>query len=394
MSKIGLFLGAEPQGGGAFQYSQAILDGVCSLRENNTSVVVATNSQRWRDYCAAYRARTLFLPKDLWGRNFDRPRFFNPPVRMVRAISPCIHSLAKALVSEHCDLWIFPSQDVWGYQIPVPSLVAIHDLMHRYERRFPEVSANGEYRMREWHYRSICRWAQGILVDSEVGKRHVEESYRYPSERIFVLPFVASTCISSPEPVRDFDVRYNLPEKFIFYPAQFWHHKNHAGLIKAMKKLKSIIPDLKCVFVGSQKNGYQAAVDLIRETGLGKDILVLGYVPPEDMPELYRRARALVMPTYFGPTNIPPLEAFANGCPVAVSRIYGIPKQVGDAALLFDPESVDDMARAILQIWTDDRLCEELKRKGLQKTAEWGQYQFNARFRTVIESVLSMPNLQ
>jgi len=53
----------------------------------------------------------------------------------------------------------------------------------------------------------------------------------------------------------------------------------------------------------------------------------------------------MIMPTFFGPTNIPPLEAIAVGCPVAVSNIYGMPHQLGDAALYFNPTRVEKWRR-------------------------------------------------
>ena len=90
------------------------------------------------------------------------------------------------------------------------------------------------------------------------------------------------------------------------------------------------------------------------------------------------------MPTYYGPTNIPPLEAFSVGCPVAISGIYGMPEQVGDAALLFNPDSVDEIASSIRRLWTDDKLCAELSEKGSKKAAQWGQKQFNERLRGII----------
>ena len=82
------------------------------------------------------------------------------------------------------------------------------------------------------------------------------------------------------------------------------------------------------------------------------------------------------MPTLFGPTNIPQLEAFELGCPVATSNIYGIPEQVGDAALLFNPESVDEIAGCIEKLWEDDKLCTELIEKGEKRAAKWGQKEF------------------
>ena len=117
----------------------------------------------------------------------------------------------------------------------------------------------------------------------------------------------------------------------------------------------------------------------VESLGLDDNVLFLGYVPDEDMPALYRSARALVMPTFFGPTNIPPLEAFALGCPVATSRIYGIPEQLGDAALLFDPASVDEIFECLIRLWVDDAVCAQLAERGRERAASWGPTQFHDR---------------
>jgi len=95
-----------------------------------------------------------------------------------------------------------------------------------------------------------------------------------------------------------------------------------------------------------------------------------------------------VMPTFFGPTNIPPLEAFALGCPVAVSNIYGMREQVGDAALLFDPNAEEELAMVLHRLWTDDGLCAELSRKGLRRSQQWGPKEFGKRLRTIVDTVI------
>ncbi|MCU0596541.1 MAG: glycosyltransferase [Desulfobacterota bacterium] len=149
------------------------------------------------------------------------------------------------------------------------------------------------------------------------------------------------------------------------------------------------IPDLCFVFVGSKKNGYLSTMELVHRLHLTSKVHFLGYVPDIDMPELYRRARALLMPTYYGPTNIPPLEAMALGCPVAASRIYGMPEQLGEAALYFDPGSVGQIAEAMKRLWTDDSLCRELSSRGLTRSSRWNQSHFNQKLREILESVLA-----
>ena len=83
------------------------------------------------------------------------------------------------------------------------------------------------------------------------------------------------------------------------------------------------------------------------------------------------------MPTFSGPTNIPPLEAMKSGCPSAVSNIYAMPEQTKEAALLFDPESVDDMASAIAKLWEDDDLCRDLSERGKAVSREWTKEHFD-----------------
>jgi len=179
-----------------------------------------------------------------------------------------------------------------------------------------------------------------------------------------------------------------LPKKFFFYPAQFWTHKNHLRLIEAVARLLPEMPDIHLVLCGSKKNAFDAVSRRIHDFGIWNQVTVIDFIPDEDLPAIYRRARALVMPTFFGPTNIPPLEAFEYGCPVAISNIYGIPEQVQGAALLFDPRSVDELVDCMRRLWRDDSLCERLRGDGLKRAAKWGPAQFNARFLEIIREVL------
>ena len=387
--KIGLFLDYNPGDGGTFQYNQTMIDAVAALPTDRFAVVFGYTSDVWLKYLDAYNLKKVFVPSGFWGRVLSlvwtRLRL---PMSTLRVISPFFHPMAKTLLREKSDLWIFPSPTAKSFQFPVPALVTIHDLMHRYERRFPESASGWEYFCRERNLAGICRWARGLLVDSECGRQHVNDSYHMPPERIHILPYIIPSYILTAKTPPDFSHRYNLPEKFLFYPAQFWEHKNHKGLVEAVSFLKNSIPDLKLVLAGSPKNAYDSVVKLVQRHNLVDDVIFLGYVPDEDMPELYRRARALVMPTFYGPTNIPPLEAFALGCPVAVSGIYAMPDQVGDAVLLFNPESIEEITESIRRLWTDDTLCAELIERGKRQAEVWGQHEFNERLCAIIEHVV------
>lgn len=390
MRRVGLLLTIEPTWGGAFQYDLSILDAVAGIKDKNIEFVVGYSHPAWLTYLEKIKMKTLHVPMGYWGRFFAQlVHCSGISLSLWRALSPWFHPTIRSIIKEKCDLWIFPSQDPWCYLAPVPAVATIHDLMHRYERRFPEIGTWWQYSWREWHFKNTSKWSEAILVDSNLGKQHVIDSYGTDTSRIFVLPFIAPSYLeyfemqSTDEPL---DI--SLPEKFIFYPAQFWEHKNHKRLISAVSLIKSRFPDIRLVLSGAHKNLYASLFELVNSLGLAENILFPGYLPDNIMGTIYNKARATMMPTFSGPTNIPPLEAMKMGCPLAVSNIYAMPEQTRGAALLFNPESVEEMADAMASLWENDSLCAELSERGRMISSQWGKEHFEAHFRDILLQVL------
>jgi glycosyltransferase involved in cell wall biosynthesis len=387
MKKIGLYLETPPHHGGTFQYCQTMLEAVAALPRDRFEVVVGYANEIWQEYLTPYadKVKVVAVPRGFWGRAFGLAwLLLRLPMGLWRRLCPFFHPMAKAMLREKCDLWIFPAQDARSFQVPVPALVTILDLVHRYGRRFPEAVSNWEFLNREPTYANICRWAEGVVVVSQIDKQQVMEAYRISGERIHVLSMVPPRYIYDENAPENFDAKYRLPAKYIFYPAQFWEHKNHTNLLMAVAALMKQLPDLKLVLAGSKKNAWASVVTVMQELGLADDVILLGYVPDADMPELYRRARALVYATYYGPCNIPPLEALVAGCPIALSDVTSMPDRVGDAALIFKPDSVDEIADCIRRLWTDDQLCAEMSERGKRRAKDWGQEQFNERLEEIV----------
>ncbi len=388
MKKIGVLLSAGP-GGGVLQYSQAIVDATLSL-PRDYQLCAAIADPLWEGVLPS-RMTVVRLDDTFRNRALNKLSHLSRlPVGVWRRTLAILDTNVAALLDQRCDLWVCPNHDRYSFRAPIPALGTVHDLMHRYEGRFPEVSANGEFESREFHFGETARWSKAVLVDSELGKNQLIESYGIAADKVFVLPYIAPSYIYDYAGANDATVRarYYLPEKFLFYPAQFYQHKNHGTLLDALARMRATHPGVKLALVGArERNGYDEVRRRVDKLGLHDNVLFLGYAPDGDMAALYSTARALVMPTFFGPTNIPQLEAFALGCPVATSRIYGIPEQVGDAALLFDPSSADEILDAMVRLWTDDALCAELARRGRRHAAAWGPPQFQERFREIIEAL-------
>jgi glycosyltransferase involved in cell wall biosynthesis len=394
MKYIGVFLGMQPTSGGAFQYSESILEALAALPKERYRVVALYAHLAWEPTLERYPFKAIRPKGAKYGHLLSKLiRETLLPGWACRLISDAINPIAWAMRKEKCDLWIYPGHDALNYQVRVPSLVSVHDLMHVYYPNLPETSKFGRRLMRDVAMYNEIAWAKGHLVDSEIGKQHLEVfcGKRHHSP-IFPLRFIAAYQHTDAPLNADFLSRYSIPEKYIFYPAQFWSHKNHLRLIEAVASLTSTHPDLHLVLCGSNKGEYERVKARIAELGITNNVSMLGFIPEKDLPEFYRRARALVMPTLFGPTNIPPLEAFALGCPVAMSGIFAMPEQGKDAALYFDPFSIAEIADRIAKLWSDDSLCAELRAKGFVRTADWGQPQFNARLLEILDTLLPAKN--
>lgn len=299
----------------------------------------------------------------------------------------------------HCgaQLMIYPAASSLSFETGVPSVMAVHDLQHRLQPEFPEVSAGGEWERREYVYRNAARYATLLVTDSEVGREDVLNLYGEHGatpDRVKVLPFRPAHYLTAE--IVDADRRrvratHKLPERYLFYPAQFWPHKNHTRIVRALGLLKRECGlDVHVVFCGSHAGDIREAAlrevaSLSRQLGLEGRIHRLGYVPDEDVSALYAEAVALVMPTFFGPTNIPVLEAWATGCPVLTSDIRGVREQAGDAAVLVDPRSDESIAEGIQRLWTDEGLRGALAGRGRRRLAAYGDGDYGRRLRGIIE---------
>lgn len=235
-------------------------------------------------------------------------------------------------------------------------LTTVWDLCHRDFPEFPEVRAGGEFESREAILRSHVTRAVGVVVDSDVSARRMALSYGVDEDRIIVSPFEPSAALTSPEarPMGDVLSRYALTAGYLLYPAQFWPHKNHIRLVDAIALRRSTGQEDRVVFAGADKGHLRAVIAQAERRGVVDLLTVTGYVDDLDLRGLYEGCRAVVMPTYFGPTNLPPLEAWTLDRPLIYSG--HLAEQVGDAALLFDADDPASLASAIARLDDPDEV--------------------------------------
>lgn len=249
-------------------------------------------------------------------------------------------------------------------------ILTVFDLCHRDYLEFPEVRINNNFENRENYYKKVAPKAVKVLADSEMGCRNLIRRYGLDDDRVVSFPFLPSESVVITEEdynhnYIDIKAKYQLPGDYIYYPAQFWPHKNHIYIIDGIRLLlHKYEVKLNAVFSGSDKGNLKNVLQYAQKMGVSDQTFYIGFAPDREIPYLYKQSIALVMPTYFGPTNIPPLEAFALRVPVLYSNLPGLRDQVKGAALLMDLTSPESMADQLMKLYHDHDRREKVTENG------------------------------
>lgn len=288
------------------------------------------------------------------------------------------------------DVIHFPKQD--GFLTDVPSIYHPWDLQHIH---LPQFFTSRQFRVREVTYRAFCEQATVVATASSWGKKDLIRHYGLSEEKVQVVP-VAPVLDAYPIPTyEDLEMvrkKYSLPDSFIFYPAQTWPHKNHIGLLKALNILRSdyglVIP---LVCSGNVNDFFPKLERKIRKLRLADQVLFLGFVSPLELQCLYKLCQFMVFPSKFEGWGLPVTEAFLAGAPVACSNVTSLPDLAGDAALIFDPHRPEEIADAVLHLWSDEALRSTLIARG-KKNVERFTWDRTARiFRAHYRQIADRP---
>lgn len=379
--KILLLLSSEPQDGGSHPYALLIAESLVKNRNKNYELLAVCRNAFWRSWCRKNGVCCITQGFPQISELEQKINLLFPHIAKI--FNSYQTSMGKFLRHEKINIIFVTRQffPIANYNVKI--VMPVHDLMHRYERRFPEVAE--DFNRRELAAKCLSAYGACVLVDSRQGKRQFAESYMKRGRKkpyVCVLPFTVPKYMGQDE-----EIYIETPKRYVFYPAQFWQHKNHINLVRAIELLVSDISDIHLVLVGSEKNNMGAIRKYIDEHGLNEYITIKGFVSNEKLIYLYRHAVGMIMPSYLGPTNIPPLEAMTLGCPLAVSNKYAMSEQVGDAGLLFDPDSPEEIAGCIKRLWQDEELRQKMIRKGYRRMEKWTTKEFGDRLVKIINKL-------
>jgi glycosyltransferase involved in cell wall biosynthesis len=243
--------------------------------------------------------------------------------------------------------------------------MTLHDVQHH---DLPSAFSLAQRRWRSVIYDRAARRCTFVVTDSDHARERIVDVVGVAPERIATVHLgVNAARFAAGSPAEDAArlAPLRLPERFVYYPASLWAHKNHAALLDALALVRD--RELGLVLSGATFGGLARFAADVARRGLERRVRHLEFVPDDAIPALYRAARALVFPSRYEGFGVPPLEAMACRCPVASSLAGSLAEVCGDAVAPLDPDDAEQIAAVVDELVDDDARRATLVRKGEQQ---------------------------
>jgi glycosyltransferase involved in cell wall biosynthesis len=367
MTKIGILATARQANGGTLLYTLSMLEALRRLPS------------------PAY-ACTLYTAHD----NHEYDALGLPIVRLGGTTGVFAARLAGRRLFDEVDVVLAPVYSMKLLGTRRPFAFTLHDLQ---ERHLPQNFGLATRLWRRLTNRLLTRRASRIVCESRFVMQDIVRFFGVPPERVAVIPAPPVTTLrdrpADADAIEAVRRKFALPARYVFYPAQFWPHKNHRRLVDAFARVAQTRPDCALVLTGKQRDEYEPVFARVHELGLTERVRHIGYVETADLAALYRGATVAAIPTLFESISIPVYEAFAVGTAVCASNVVALPEQIGDAGLLFDPHSEEDIAEKIGTLLDRPELRADLIERGHRRIASVTHEGYAVQLAALVDAMVA-----
>lgn len=264
------------------------------------------------------------------------------------------------------DVWLQP----FGFcslGTKIPQVLIVHDLAFKH---FPKFIA--------WHHRwfyqlftkRFLQKAKEVVTVSEFSKTDIINQYQIPAEKITV---VSGAARSGFQPVdwqekEQIKAGYADGREYFLFTGGIHPRKNLLNLMKAFSLFKKWQhSNMKLLIAGRLAWQYDDILTKLKSYKYRDDVVLLDYLPDDQLMKITASAYAVVYPSYFEGFGLPVIEAMQSGVPVITSDTSSMPEVGGDAALYANPDSPDDIAKHMLNLYRDEALRNEMTKKGTER---------------------------
>lgn len=272
------------------------------------------------------------------------------------------------------------------YSLRLPAVLTFYDLI---PLQHPETVSRRARLLFQLTMSMALSTTRHVLAISEAARKDLLARFKLAPDRVTTTSLApdARFCPQPAEEIARVRALYGLPEEMVLFVGINKPHKNLPRLIEAFGRILSRGSGAALVLAGPWDERYPEALAAIDALGAKDRVRVLGPVPDRDLPALYAAAAVFVLPSQYEGFGLPVLEAMACGTVVACSNTSSLPEIAGDAALTFDPSSVEAIAQALQQVLGDGQLRAELVHAGLEQAARFSWTKTAAKTLAVYRQV-------
>ena len=306
-------------------------------------------------------------------RPFDDEYIFADNVTPVVLFPPARHpflwylwfewSVARALKKYQPDVFL-STDNFLTLNTDVPTVLVTHDIAHHH---FPNQISFWPRKYYQYFVPKFNRKAARIVAVSAFTQKDIVDTYNIVSEKIAVA---CNGCRERFRPISDKEKTavkkdYANGEDYFFYVGAIHPRKNVVRLIAAFDEFKKRTQStMKLLLAGRMAWQTGAVSEVLEKITCREDVVFLGYLNDDELPKLTAAALASTYTSLFEGFGIPILEAMFCDTPVLTSTISSMPEVAGDAAVLVDPNRIDEIANGMKLLFENEDLRQELVEKG------------------------------
>ena len=302
------------------------------------------------------------------------------------------HTLRRAVLEYGVEL-LHCTANTAPLHCPVPLVVTLHDVI------FLEkiiVGGNTYQRLgnlyRRWNVPRIVTTCRRIITVSDYERQRIIDHLHLDPARIVTVHNAVSKqfrVIDDADELAWVRTQYKLPDEFILFLGNTDPKKNVRNVMRSLLLLKERGQLLMPLVIANVTKEYvNEVLGDINGQSLADDIILSGYIPNTTLPLVYNAATIFLGPSLRESFGLPILEAMACGTPVLTASTTAMPEVAGNAALLADPSSVDEIASQLHRLLTQPDLRDELRSEGIEQAARFSWQHTAKRLLAIYEEVL------
>jgi glycosyltransferase involved in cell wall biosynthesis len=257
------------------------------------------------------------------------------------------------IINAACDVLYFPNTVMNPYNYTVPTVLSMHDIQ---QVHFPQFFTSIERKSRKIMYELSAEHATYMQASSRQMKGDFCSHFKLKDKKVFIIhEGVSVKEFKQSAYNKQLFAKYSIPEKFLFYPAQLWPHKNHITVLKALHELKSTKGiTIPLVLTGAKFSAYDEMMSFIQQHNLS-NVYYLGKVPFADLLAIYRASYYLITAVLYESSSLPILEAAASGTAILASDTDAN-RELGETLYIqfFPTTDVQCLATKLQEIWNDE----------------------------------------